>query len=88
MQKDNEGFPWILTSETHRAIRSAKSDKTLGPDKIKNQTLEDFADVITNPLTRIFNKILEVKTVPTQWNTAEIIILHKKGDKKQLSNYL
>ena len=39
------------------------------------------------PLTNVFNKIVESETIPTQWNTSEIIILHKKGDKSQLGNY-
>ena len=39
------------------------------------------------PLEVLFNKVVDDKQMPEQWNDAEIILLHKKGDKKNLDNY-
>ncbi len=38
-----------------------------------------FADVLKNPLTVMFDQILEQKQVPNQWLTSEIIYFIKKG---------
>ena len=38
-------------------------------------------------LTKLFNKIIELEQVPTEWNESEVIILFKKGDVKDIKNY-
>lgn len=38
-------------------------------------------------LTSLFNEVLRTETVPTQWTTSTIILIHKKGDKGDVGNY-
>lgn len=58
-----------------------------GPDGIETETLKICANVLTDPLTKIFNNILNNYAIPKQWYTSEIILLHKKGSKTDLNNY-
>ena len=44
-------------------------------------------DIITKPLTSLFNKIIQSKLIPTQWKQSDIIIMYKKGDGKDFNNY-
>ncbi len=39
-------------------------------------------------ITTLFNKILDMEEIPTQWNEAKVIILFKKGDVKDIKNYI
>ncbi len=51
-----EPFPPILKSEVEYVLNSAKTGKASGPNKIENETLKTFADVLMNPLTIILIK--------------------------------
>ena len=44
-------------------------------------------EVLAQPLTDLLNLIIETGEVPKQWMKAEITLLHKKGDRKDLNNY-
>ena len=34
-----------------------------------------------------FNQILETKKIPVEWKEAKMIILHKRGDMRDIKNY-
>ena len=38
-------------------------------------------------LTKTFNQILETKKIPAEWKEAKMIILHKKGDMRDIKLY-
>lgn len=38
-------------------------------------------------MTNLFNEILATERIPTQWTKSTIVLLHKKGDKNEISNY-
>ena len=44
-------------------------------------------DALVKPLTVLFNKSLSYCKVPSLWKTANVISLHKKNSKQDLSNY-
>ena len=48
-----------------------KTGKAPGPDQIQNKLLKDFADILVEPITKIFNKILEKECVPEQWKISK-----------------
>lgn len=70
--------PPIIESEIKNAIEGLKNNKTPGPD-IENETIKTFVEVLTKPVIKIFNKIVETEQIPKQWKQTEIIILYKKG---------
>lgn len=82
-----EPVPPILTSEIEKALHTLRKNRAPGPDRIENEILKSCANALTVPLTILFNKIIETKIVPTQWNIAEIILLHKKGPRENINNY-
>ena len=62
-------------------------DKACGPDSILAHLLKVGADFICSPLSRIFKLSLDSSSLPRDWITANIVPVHKKGDKHLPSNY-
>ncbi len=77
----------IRGEEVSGPIKSPKTSKVPGPDEIENEAIQILSETISEPLTKIFNKILESGTTPHQWNIAEIILLFKKRDRGNINNY-
>ncbi len=76
----------FLPEEVTKALKAVKKSKTPGTDGIENETLKCFAQTLTTPLTKIFNKIIEERCVPEQWYISEIILLFKTGDRTESNN--
>jgi hypothetical protein len=68
-------------------IKNLKNNKSPGPDKINNEFIKINTDKMTEILTELFNAILTIEKIPTQWKNAEIILLFKKGAKNLIKNY-
>ncbi len=73
-----------MKCEVTNILRKLETGKATGPDHIENKILKEFAEELGGPLTRLFNKILEEEIVPKQWEEAVIILLRKKGVKKNI----
>ena len=86
-EKSTEPVPKIIKSEIKNIIKSLKIEKASGPDFMENEFIKLFLDELLSPLEILFNKTLEKEKMPKQWYEAEIIILHKKGDKRKIENY-
>lgn len=82
-----EYSPTISRYEAEDTLSKLKVDKPPKPNQINKTFLRDFADVLVDPLTNIFNRITTSDNIPDQWKCFEIILLHKKRDKSQLNNY-
>ena len=61
--------------------------KTPGPDKWHPLRLKGIADLISLPLSILFQKSLNEGILPTEWLKACITAIHKKGDKGTADNY-
>jgi len=68
-------------------LASLDISKAVGPDNISPLVLKKCADILAPSLTRLFNKSLSLGQVPTDWKDANVIPVHKKGDKELVSNY-
>ena len=77
----------ISTEGVHRQLRSLNPYKATGPDDISPRVLKELADVLSHPLTQLFQKSLDTSTVPDDWKKARVTPLYKKGDKYMPSNY-
>lgn len=77
----------MIKSEVLWVVQTAKINKAPGPNGIENLNIKLFVDQTTQPLTDLFNAIMEGRTVPKQWCISKIILLHKKGDRAELSPY-
>ena len=54
---------------------------------IHNKLLIATADIITEPLTILFNRCLNEGIFPNIWKIAHVIPLHKKGPENLCNNY-
>ena len=77
----------LSTEEVARTLLALDSTKATGPDEIPSRLLKDTACQIAPSLTQIFNKSLCLGEIPDEWKLANIVPIHKKGDKSQVENY-
>ena len=81
-------IPPILRSEIDNAISKLKNNKAPGPDAITAEMLKCGGSRLRDALLRIANLIIIMRQkCPEQLNQSEIIVLFKKGDRLNCSNY-
>ncbi|KAG7301234.1 hypothetical protein JYU34_014132 [Plutella xylostella] len=76
-----------MKREVEKAIDSLQNEKSAGPDGINSELLKIAKENLIEPLTDLFNQILEKETVPAQWLTSTIILLFKKGSTANINDY-
>ena len=69
------------------AIKFIKKNKAPGVDERPPITFKLFNNHPIQFMTFLFNKLLEEEVYPEAWCTGLIKPIHKKGSKKDLSNY-
>src|SRR5438552_2448862 len=84
---DDEPIPEILDCEVLHAMRQMANNKAPGEDGIVIYTMKLGGDVICKHMAKLFNNCLSKRKTPEVWNNAAIILLHKKGDIKDINNY-
>ena len=62
-------------------------NKAPGPDGIHGCVLKNCSDSLCRPLPIIFKLIYNTGILPAEWKSANIVPIHKKGDKDLISNY-
>ena len=77
----------VTECQVKEKLQKLRSDKAPGPDKVHPHILKSFADVLSKPLTIIFNQSLSQKNLPSIWKTGNITAIFKKGDKSLPQNY-
>jgi len=68
-------------------LSTLQNNKTTGPDKIPAYFLKRTALSIVPILATVFQLFLQQGVLPPDWKTANIIPIHKKGNRSQTSNY-
>ncbi len=71
----------IIESEVLKLLSTLKTSKATGHDKISPKLLKDSADIITKPLTQIFNKSILVEIFPDDLKIVIISPFYKTGNK-------
>jgi len=71
----------------HKLLSELKIHKAAGPVSISPWLLREVAEIISPALVHIYQTSLDTGTVPTDWRTASIVPIFKKGDKSKASNY-
>jgi len=72
--------------EVTDAIKKAKTKMSSGPDGIPLKLVKYYGLARPELYRELFNGIANNK-FPDQWRTARVVAIHKKGDKKDVSNY-
>ena len=73
--------------EVHGELLNLQGEKPCGPDLILSHLLQKGADFLAPSLTKLFQLSFSTGTLPSDWVTANIVPVHKKGDKHLSSNY-
>jgi hypothetical protein len=75
-------------NDVYECLKSLKCKNSEGFDRIPQRILLDGAEILIDPLTSIFEKIYQQKTIPDQWLVAKTLPVFKnKGDKKDIESY-
>ena len=69
--------------------RTTRYEKVAGKrnDRINIETLKAREDGISKTLAKCYTKCLSERRIPAAWKKAEMMIIFKKGNKKDLKNY-
>ncbi|KAK4818286.1 hypothetical protein QYF61_010428 [Mycteria americana] len=61
--------------------------KSMGPDEIHLRVLKELAEVLTKPLSIIYQQSWLTGEVPADWRLANVTAIYKKGQEEDLGNY-
>ncbi|PKU41599.1 rna-directed dna polymerase from mobile element jockey-like [Limosa lapponica baueri] len=61
--------------------------KPMGPDGIQPRVLRELAEMLSKPLSIIYQQSWQTGEVPVDWRIANAMPIHKKGWKNDLGNY-
>ena len=78
----------ISKDDITKIIRSLDPNKDHGHDGIFIRMLKLCASSISKPLFLLFKHSLENECFPNEWKKANIVPIHKKGDKQLIQNYI
>lgn len=77
----------ISTGIVEDKINNLKDDYSAGPDGVPAIILKKCCLHLAKPLTALFQLSLSLGVFPSVWKNSFIIPIHKKGPKKEISNY-
>ena len=72
----------ITLSEIETGVKTLKSKKAPGPDKIRNEMLKAGLHFLIAALQKLFNIILQSGFFPTSWCEGIITPIYKSGNKE------
>ena len=63
------------------------NEKAQGPDNIPVHLLKETVTEIAPSLCALFDKSLRVFALPCDWKIANVVLVHKLGEKSNVANY-
>ena len=84
---EQEKVPKFTDKEIENTLKSLKKGKAPGIDNITSDILKLGGKEVIKALKTIFNNILDSQEIPEMWREAKMIILHKKGERRDIKNY-
>lgn len=70
-----------------KLLLSLNTSKSTGPDGIPAVVLKNCASILSCYLQIIFTKSLTERKLPDDWKTANVVPIHKSGNRNVVSNY-
>ena len=77
----------FTTKGIQKLLQELKPGKAAGPDNIPTQILKEHALHIAPVLQVIYTQSYQTGILPSDWLTANIVPVYKKGDKSNPANY-
>ncbi|KGL79050.1 hypothetical protein N309_01265, partial [Tinamus guttatus] len=78
--------PWVEEDWVREHLRNLDTHKSMGPDGMHLRVLRELAEVISKPLSIIFERSWRTGEVPEDWK-ANVTPVFKKGKKEDPGNY-
>ena len=77
----------IKKEDIQSRLEKLKVNKSCGPDNINPFVLQKTASTVSVPLEKIFKISLSNGICPSDWRSANVTPIHKKGDRTEPGNY-
>ena len=77
----------ISKDRIRKKILSLNIAKSPGPDRVHPKLLKELAEIILEPLEKMFNLNLQSSKMPEEWKIGEISAIFKKGNRRSPMNY-
>ena len=87
LNKSQENVEQINVDEIKEALSSMKNGKAAGPGNVPVELIKAAPNTLLELLAGVFNKCLDGDQVPSEWKTAYISPIYKKGNRQQCQNY-
>ncbi|KAK4826739.1 LOW QUALITY PROTEIN: hypothetical protein QYF61_010992 [Mycteria americana] len=84
---DQNGAPIMQGEMASDLLHHLDTHKSVGPDEIHPRVLKEMAEVLTKPLSIIYQQSWLTGEVPADWRLANVTPIFKKGWKEDLGNY-
>ncbi|KAK4821972.1 hypothetical protein QYF61_006171, partial [Mycteria americana] len=84
---DQNGAPIIQGEMVSDLLHHLDTHKSVGPDEIYPRVLKELAEVLTKPLSIIYQQSWLTGEVPADWRLANVMPIYKKGRKEDPGNY-
>ena len=68
-------------------LDNINTNKAQGPDGIHGCVLKNCSKSLCRPLSIMFKLSYNTGILPSEWKSANIVPVHKKGDKDLVNNY-
>ncbi|GAB0199241.1 hypothetical protein GRJ2_002389500 [Grus japonensis] len=85
--RDQNEVPRIQGEMVSDLLHHLDTHKSMGPDGIHPRVLRELAEVLTKPLSIIYQQSWLTKEVPVDWRLANMTPICKKGWKEDPGNY-
>ncbi|KAK4826301.1 hypothetical protein QYF61_007148 [Mycteria americana] len=84
---DQNGAPIVQGEMVSDLLHHLDTHKSVGPDEIHLRVLKELAEVLTKPLSIIYQQSWLTGEVPADWRLANVAPIFKKGRKEDPGNY-
>ncbi|MCP4460780.1 MAG: reverse transcriptase family protein, partial [Cytophagales bacterium] len=74
-------------NDIENLLRNLDPNKAQGPDKINGKVLKKCSNSLAVPLSLLFHMSYTTGQIPALWKVANVVPIHKKGSKIDVSNY-
>ena len=74
-------------SRVYGLLRKVNTSKAAGSDGLHVNVLKHCASSLALPLSLLFTLSYKPGQIPSEWKKADIVPVHKKGDKSEVENY-
>ena len=70
-----------------RKLKGLHSDKSPGPDEVRLMLLKECAEVLAEPLSKMFQQSFQSGCLPVDGKSANVVSIFKKGKRGDVGNY-